>query len=66
MKEIAKNGYTLSMHELAELLDISYSKLQQKEKEWIWRDWLVEPAHDGRWKLRANLKDATEKEPHNE
>ncbi len=50
---IAKHGYSLSLLELSDLLEMSTTELSRKTHPWQWRDWLVEPAGNskGRFKL---------------
>ena len=53
---LANNGYSLNMNELAELLDKPVSEIKNKKHSWQWRDWLVEPSGDSRWKLSHTKK----------
>ena len=54
INHVAKHRYSLSNNELAELLEISPQELQEKEGRWQWRDWLVEPTRDLKWRLNFN------------
>ncbi|MEB3194421.1 MAG: ribonuclease H [Cyanobacteriota bacterium] len=52
---LAAGGYGLTAVELAGLVEKPLNQLAQleaKKEPWRWRDWLVEPAGDGRWRLR--------------
>ncbi|MFM7170687.1 MAG: ribonuclease H [Cyanobium sp.] len=52
---LAAGGYGLTAVELAALVERPLSQLEQLERRqepWRWRDWLVEPAGEGRWRLR--------------
>ncbi|WP_320666477.1 ribonuclease HI [Prochlorococcus sp. MIT 1307] len=49
---IAKNGYGLDLEELAELIETPISELKKQKKSWEWRDWLVEPIGNSRWRLK--------------
>ena len=48
----AEAGYGLSLVELAQLVEQPLSRLEQREGPWSWRQWLVEPQGEGRWRLR--------------
>ncbi len=50
---LAKQGYSLNIVELSELLETPTNKLKVKTSSWQWRDWLVEPVGDDKWRLRA-------------
>ena len=49
---LAQGGYSLSLLELAQLVEQPFKKLETKQEAWIWRDWSVHPQGDGRWTLR--------------
>ena len=49
---IAQHGYSLSVVELAELLEISTTELNKKNHSWQWRDWLIEPTGESQWKFK--------------
>ena len=51
--QIAKHGYSLTTEELAELLEIPTNEIKIKQHAWQWRDWLVEPIGDSRWRLKV-------------
>ncbi len=53
----AKNGYHLTLVELAQLIDEPIEKLEKQVKSWQWRNWVIEPIGDGKWKLRSINKD---------
>ena len=54
---LASEGYGLSGSELAELVEEPLHLLQLRSDPWVWRDWLVEPLPDGRWRLRRGGED---------
>ena len=49
---LAAAGYSLSLTELAQLVEKPIKSLAGREQPWRWRDWLVLPVEDGRWRLR--------------
>jgi len=52
---LAAGGYGLTAVELAPLVERPLGQLEQlaqKQQPWRWRDWLVEPIGEGRWRLR--------------
>jgi ribonuclease HI len=49
---LAVGGYGLSAVELAPLVERPLAQLEQRQQTWRWRDWLVEPIGEGRWRLR--------------
>ena len=49
---LAQGGYSLSLLELAQLVEQPFKQLETKQDAWIWRDWSVHPQGDGRWTLR--------------
>ncbi len=58
VNHIAKNGYGLTLDELAELLDEPIENLMQKKNTWEWRDWLIEPMDKNRWRLRSSKRNS--------
>jgi ribonuclease HI len=48
---LAQGGYGLSLVELAQLVELPLRQLESRSGAWIWRDWLVQPLADGRWRL---------------
>ncbi len=48
---LAAGGYGLSLVELAQLVQVPIKQLAEKATPWTWRDWLVLPNADGRWRL---------------
>jgi ribonuclease HI len=48
---LAAGGYGLTAVELARLLEVPVASLEGKADPWPWRDWLVRPLGDGRWRL---------------
>lgn len=48
---LAIGGYGLSLVELAQLVEMPLKQLEAKTAPWRWRDWLVQPEEDGRWRL---------------
>ncbi|MEB3184751.1 MAG: ribonuclease H [Cyanobacteriota bacterium] len=51
---LAQGGHGLSLVELAQLVEQPLRQLEQRQAAWPWRDWLVEPLADGRWRLRRH------------
>ena len=49
---LATGGYSLSLMELAQLVEQPLRQLEAREGVWFWRDWLVQPQAEGRWTLR--------------
>ncbi len=49
---LAAGGHGLSLVELAQLVELPLRQLEGRSSAWPWRDWLVEPLGDGRWRLR--------------
>jgi len=48
---LARGGYALNVVELAQLVDLPLRQLESRTSAWTWRDWLVQPLGDGRWRL---------------
>jgi len=48
---LAERGYGLNLVELAQLVEMPLKQLEGKTEAWAWRDWLVQPADGGRWRL---------------
>jgi ribonuclease HI len=51
---LAAGGYGLTAVELAQLVERPLAQLEQRQQPWRWRDWLVEPIEEGRWRLRRD------------
>ena len=49
---LAAGGYSLSLAELAQLVEKPIKALAGREEPWRWRDWQVLPVEDSRWRLR--------------
>ena len=49
---LAQGGYSLSLLELAQLVEKPLKQLETKRESWIWRDWTVKPQAEGRWTLQ--------------
>ncbi|HJN35677.1 MAG: ribonuclease HI [Prochlorococcus sp.] len=49
---LAQADFSLSLVELAQLVEQPLAKLQGKTESWRWRDWQVQPLEGGRWRLR--------------
>ena len=47
----AVRGYGLSLVELAQLVEQPIEQLASKTAPWRWRDWLLEPVGENRWRL---------------
>ena len=48
---LADGAFSLSVIELAQLVEQPLKQLESKDGPWLWRDWLVSPADTGRWRL---------------
>ena len=48
---LARGGYALTAAELARLVEQPLARLQERQGPWVWRDWRVSPASEGRWRL---------------
>ncbi len=48
---LAAGGFGLTTVELARLLEVPIASLERRTEPWPWRDWLVRPLGDGRWRL---------------
>ena len=51
---LADGGYTLSLPELAQLVEQPLKRLESRQGAWRWRDWQVVPGDDGRWRLHRD------------
>ena len=51
---LAQGGYSLTLVELAQLVELPLKTLESRGAVWSWRDWLVEPSGEGRWRLRRD------------
>jgi len=51
---LAVGGYTLSLAELAQLVEQPLKRLEARQGPWTWRDWQVLPVGEGRWRLRRD------------
>ena len=49
---LASGGYSLSLMELAQLVEQPLRQLETRDGAWPWRDWLVQPQGEGRWTLQ--------------
>lgn len=49
---LADGGFSLSLVELAQLVELPLKQLEQRRESWIWRDWQVQPNGEGRWTLQ--------------
>jgi ribonuclease HI len=48
---LAQGGHGLSLAELAQLVETPLRSLEGRSEAWRWRDWMVRPLGDGRWRL---------------
>ena len=51
---LAQGGYSLSLIELAQLVEQPLRQLESRSDPWRWRDWLVEPLGGDRWRLNRS------------
>jgi len=49
---LAAGGHGLTAVELAQLVEQPLAQLERRQGAWRWRDWMVEPNGQGRWRLR--------------
>ena len=49
---LADGGFSLSLVELAQLVELPMKQLELRQEPWIWRDWQVRPVEEGRWTLQ--------------
>ena len=49
---LADGGFSLSLVELAQLVELPLKQLERRQEPWIWRDWQVRPVEEGRWTLQ--------------
>jgi ribonuclease HI len=49
---LAAGGHGLTAVELAQLVEQPLAQLERRQGIWRWRDWMVEPIDQGRWRLR--------------
>ncbi|CAE08853.1 ribonuclease H family protein [Parasynechococcus marenigrum] len=49
---LADGGFSLSLVELAQLVELPLKQLEQRRESWSWRDWRVHPDKEGRWTLQ--------------
>ncbi len=60
---LAAGGYSLSLVELAQLVELPLRRLEERESAWTWRDWRVQPLGDGRWRLERGAGGLEERSP---
>ncbi len=51
---LASGGYALTAVELAQLVEQPLNRLSERQGSWRWRDWMVEPMENDRWRLRRD------------
>ena len=51
---LADGEFSLSLVELAQLVEQPIRQLQGKRDAWLWRDWLVVPLQGERWRLQRS------------
>ena len=49
---LAGGNFSLSLVELAQLVELPLKQLELRQEPWIWRDWHVRQAEEGRWTLQ--------------
>ena len=49
---LADGGFSLSLVELAQLVELPLKQLEQRRESWSWRDWRVQSDKEGRWTLQ--------------
>jgi ribonuclease HI len=55
-ERLAAGGHGLSLAELAQLVEMPLRSLETRSGSWRWRDWLVHPLGDGRWRLERDAQ----------
>jgi len=58
----SRGGYGLSLIELAQLVELPLATLEQRSGSWRWRDWVVLPAGEGRWRLERDASGSEQRE----
>ena len=53
-ERLAQGGFALTLLELAQLVEMPVRTLETRSEAWIWRDWRVQPAGEGRWRLERD------------
>ena len=51
---LAAGGYALTAVELAQLVEQPLNRLAERQGSWRWRDWMVEPVDNDRWRLQRD------------
>jgi ribonuclease HI len=59
---LASGGHALALVELAQLLQLPLRTLEQRRDAFPWRDWLVQPLADGRWRLQRETPGLADRE----
>jgi ribonuclease HI len=59
---LAAGGHGLSLAELAQLVELPIRTLEGRQGPWTWRDWLVRPLGEGRWRLERDAGGLAETE----
>ena len=59
-ERLARGGHGLTLPELAQLVEQPLGRLEGRQGAWLWRDWLVQPLDDGRWRLRRHAGELPE------
>jgi ribonuclease HI len=59
---LARGGHGLRLVELAQLVDLPLRELEARQGPWRWRDWIVRPLVDGRWRLEREAGGLAEQE----
>lgn len=53
-ERLARGGFALTLLELAQLVEMPLRSLESRSEAWTWRDWRVQPAGEGRWRLERD------------
>jgi len=53
-ERLAQGGFALTLLELAQLVEMPLRTLETRSEAWSWRDWRVQPAGEGRWRLERD------------
>ena len=52
LDHLAKNKYSISSNELAEIIDLSIKEIEKNTGPWEWRDWVINPTNNKLWRIK--------------
>jgi len=53
-ERLAAGGFSLTLVELAQVVELPLRSLEARQQAWPWRDWTVVPLDQGRWRLERD------------